>query len=362
MRLCRPVILIRAENLKSDGGIESMFKTAIIGAGDISRQHAKALHDLGIGIAGVLDLNTARAQELADQYNSRVIQKLEEVLTDVDMVHIFTPPSKRVEYVRQAAAAGKHLFIEKPIAVSINDAREIVALVTANRVKLMIGFNMRFRAGYRMLQEAVRDGRLGKVIGVFINRLSGGAGFGGVALSASWRTNPNFVCGMSIESLSHDIDMILHLVDGIESVSANTYGSIPELPTFDNNSSVTFRLKNGGTGTIHLSGSSYLGYNSRGVIGTKGTAMFTGDNVFDFTNFIIKTEDMSYPQSTKIDDRFAWERQAHQSYLEINRHFKECIEQNLLPLASGEDGLRALIFSQAILESNRTGHSVLVDL
>jgi predicted dehydrogenase len=339
-----------------------MLKTAIIGAGDISRQHAKALHDLGISIAGVLDINPARARELAGQYGARDIQSLDEILAEVDMVHIFTPPAKRVEYVRKAAAAGKHLFVEKPIAVSLADAREILALAAANQVKLMIGFNHRFRRGYRLLQEAVQDGRFGEIIGVFTHRLSGGAGFGGVALNASWRTDPNFVCGMSIESLAHDIDMLLHLVNGIVSVSANTYGTIPELPTFDNNSSVTFRLKNGGTGTIHSSGSSYLGYNSRGVIGTKGTAMLTGDTVFDFTNFIIKTDDMPYPQSTKIDDRFAWERQTHQSYVEINRHFKECIEQDLLPLASGEDGLRALIFSQAILESNRTGRAVTVDL
>jgi predicted dehydrogenase len=52
---------------------------------------------------------------------------------------------------------------------------------------------------------------------------------------------------MSIESLSHDIDMLLHLVDGVISVSANTY----EVPNLDNNVAVTFRLKNSGSGTIH---------------------------------------------------------------------------------------------------------------
>jgi predicted dehydrogenase len=337
-----------------------MLKTAIIGAGEISHPHARALHDLGIGIAGVLDLNPVRAQELAGQYGARAIQSLDQVLAEVDMVHIFTPPSKRVEYVRKAAVAGKHLFVEKPIAVSLADAREILALAAASQVKLMIGFNHRFRSGYRLLQEAVRDGRLGEVIGVFTHRLSGGAGFGGVALNASWRTDPNFVCGMSIESLSHDIDMMLQLVDGVVSVSANTYGTVPELPTFDNNAAVTFRLKNGGTGMIHSSGSSYLGYSSRGVIGTKGAAMITGDKVYDFMNFIIKTEDMPYRQIFNVDDRFISPEQ--QCYHEINQNFKECIEQDRLPLVSGEDGLRALIFSQAILESNRVGQAVTVDL
>jgi predicted dehydrogenase len=336
-----------------------MHKTVIIGAGDISHPHAKALHDLGIDIAGVLDLNSARAQELADQYGVRVIQSLEEVLAEADMVHIFTPPAYRVEYVRQAAAAGKHIFIEKPIAVSVADAKEILALATANRIKLMTGFNHRFRRGYQMLREAVQDGRLGDVISVFCHRL----GIGGhTTMNAGWRTDPDRVCGMSIESLSHDIDMLLHLVDGVESVSANTYGTVPGLPTFDNNASVTFNLKNGGTGMIHASWSSYLGYSSRGVIGTKGTAMITGDNLFDFMNFTIKTKDMPYRQILNINDRFAWPPRDLQCYVAINQQFKDCIEQDLLPQASGEDGLRALIFSQAILESGRTGQAVSVDL
>jgi predicted dehydrogenase len=340
-----------------------MHKTIIVGAGDISRPHAKALGALGIGIAGVLDLDPARAQELADQYGSKVIRTLDEVLAEVDMVHIFTPPAHRVEYVRQAATAGKHLFVEKPIAINIADAREIVTLADENRVKLVTGFNHRFRSGYRMLQEAVRDGRLGEVIGVFAHRLGAGRGFDGTPLGTCWRTDPKQVCGISIESLSHEIDMLLHLVDGVVSVSADTFSTIEELPTFDNNAAVTFRLKNGGVGTIQASWSSHLHSSFRGVIGTKGTAMITGDEQFDFTNFVIKTAEMPYRQTINVDDRFAWPApNAQQCYLEINRDFKECIEQDRIPAASGEDGLRALIFSQAILESNRSGGVVAVDL
>jgi predicted dehydrogenase len=339
--------------------LNNMLRTVIIGAGVISHSHARAIYNLGIDIAGILDLDQGRARELASQYGSRAIGTLDEVIEEVDMVHILTPPFQRVELVRQAAVAGKHIYIEKPLAVSVDDAREIVALVAENKVKLITGFNMRFRSGYRMLQDAVRDGRLGDVIGVFSHRLGTG---GGVKVNTGWRTNPNLACGMSIESLSHDIDMLLHLVDGVISVSANTYGTIPEVPNLDNNAAVTFRLKNGGSGTIHASWSSFLHYSSRGVIGTKGSAMLTGDDQFDFTNFIIKTEDMPYRQIINIDDRYLWPIQDHSSYLEINKHFKECIEKDFSPLATGEDGLRALVFSQAILESNRTGRAVSVDL
>ena len=340
------------------------MKTAIIGAGAISYPHAKAINELGIGLVGVLDFSEERAKQLAKQYGTKTIQKMDEILDEVDMVHIFTPPSKRVEYVRQAAEAGKHIFIEKPIAISIDDAKKIVEVTSKNNVKLMISFNMRFRKGFQLLHDAVQSGQLGEIINVFIQRMGTGIGYGGVAIGASWRTDPKLACGMSIESLSHDIDMILHLVDGIKSVSANTFASLSELPQYDNNVVANFQLRNDGIGTIHASNSSYMRYSSRCVIGTKGTAILFGDDIYDFNKFVIKTDEMPYEVVTRVNDRYlsVGDHFESDSYLTIERQFKECIENNLSPSSSGEDGLRALIFSHAIIDSSKTGKAVVVDL
>ena len=341
-----------------------MLKTAIIGAGDISKPHARAIHALGIEIAGILDFNEIRAKELADEYNSKVINTLDEVLDDIDIVHIFTPPSKRVEYVSQAALAGKHIFIEKPIAISISDAKEIVNIANEKNVKLMVGFNHRLRSGYRMLKETVQDGKLGEIINVFSYRMGAGRGFDGTPIGTCWRTDPKKVCGMSIESVSHEIDMLLHLVDGVKSVKANTYSTTCELPEFDNNVAATFRLKNGGTGVINASWSSHINYSTRGVIGTKGTAMLTGDAQFNCIDFKLKTSNMPYETVVKVNDRFETTNALFESpsYFEINRLFKESIENDLTPEITGDDGLKALIFSHAILESSKTEQTVAVDL
>ena len=337
------------------------MKTVIIGAGNIAYPHARALRELGIGIEGILDLDNTKAKTLAEQFNSKVINSIDEELSQVDMVHIFTPPAYRVEYVRKAAEAGKHIFIEKPIAISIKDAKGIVKLADQNKVKLMIGYNHRFRLGYKMLEDAVRNGSLGDIISVFTNRMGIG---GGTGLNTNWRTSLGSVCGMTIESLSHDIDMMLYLVDGVISVKANTYGTIPELPQFDNNAAVTFRLKNGGIGSINASWCSRIGYSSRGVIGTKGTAMLTGNKMFNFLDFSIKTEDMTYETVTRIDDQFETEKDQFDSpsYFMINEDFIKCIEMDLVPAVTGEDGLRALVFSKAILESDSTGQEVKVNI
>lgn len=335
------------------------MRTAIIGAGGIAQPHAKAIDELGVKIVGVLDPNVQNANAMAQRYGSKVITTLDEVMDDIDMIHLLTPPSKRVEYVRQAAKAGKHIFIEKPITVSIEEGKEVVRLATENNVKLLVGFNHRYRDGYRMLKEALDSGILGEVVSVYAHRLGAGAGFNNV-WSPSWRTQKDLVCGMSIESVSHDIDMLLQLVDGVESISAHVNGTIKELPTFDNNAAVSFTTKGGGIGSIHASWSSHLGHSERGIIGTKGSCVIAGDDLWDFDNFIIRTVDMPYPQITKVGELFA--TTAYDSYLNTNRHFIECIEKDLEPLTSGEDGLRTLIFSHAILESSKTGKAVVVDL
>ena len=83
------------------------MKTAIIGAGGIAEPHARALSRLGVQISGVLDVNDDNARAFAGRYGGRVINDLDEIIDEIDMIHLLTPPSKRVGFVRRAAAAGK---------------------------------------------------------------------------------------------------------------------------------------------------------------------------------------------------------------------------------------------------------------
>lgn len=335
------------------------MKTIMIGAGGIAQPHAKAVNELGITIAGVLDPNPENAGKMAEKYGAKVIGDISEMIDEVDMIHLVTPPSERLQYVRAAAEAGKHIMIEKPIAITVDDAEKIIACVKKHGVKLLVDFNHRFRDGYRLLKEAVDSGRLGNVISVYAQRLGAGAGFY-KGWKPGWRTNPGLMCGMSIESVSHDIDMLLQLIPGVESINANLLGTVEELPDFDNNASVTFTTKGGGIGSIYASWTSHLGYSARGVLGSKGSAMLSGDDLWDFNEFTIKTEDMEFPEVTLVGERFA--TTAYESYLRINRHFKECIERDEEPMITGNDGLRALVFSRAILDSAKAGKAVKVDI
>jgi len=335
------------------------MNTVIIGAGGIAEPHARALAKLGVGIAGVYDVDLGRAEALAARFGGRAIADPDRAIDEADMVHLLTPPSKRVEYVKKAAEAGKHIFIEKPIATEIGDAEAIISLADKNGVKLMVDFNHRFRDGYLMLKNAFDSGALGSLVSVYSHRYGAGHGFLG-AFKPSWRTDREFLCGMCIESISHDIDMILQITGGVSTVCAVTNESIEGLPGFDNNVSAVFSTKTGAAGSIHASWSSHLGHSERGIIGTKGSAVVSGGDLFSFEEFTIRTEDMPYPQVTKVNELFSLTDD--HSFHRTNKYFIECIKNGSEPAATGRDGLRALIFSHALLESSRHGRVVQVDL
>lgn len=334
-----------------------MIRTLIIGAGGIAQAHVSSINRIkDMEVAGVIDINYDNAKKIAQKCNAKVYDNMHEALQNVDMVHLLTPPSKRVEYALQAVDAGKHIICEKPIATSINDARMIIDAANRKGVLLMPAFNHRFRAGYEKLQEIVKSGKLGKVVNFWSYRLGAGSGFGKYGLSQSWRTDPNLVCGMTIESLSHDIDMMNGLVGHVNEIYGNTFSTLKDLPSFDNNANVCFRLQNGGTALIHASWSSHISYSSRGIIGTEGTAMIQGNDLWDFEKLRIKTNEMEQEETIDFEDYFIGID--HNSYLNENIHFLDCVMNKTELKVKSEDGLYALQVSLAILESDKLNRTV----
>lgn len=332
-------------------GGNNMLKTIIIGAGAISYAHAEALTKLGVKICGVFDINKESALKLALKYDSVAVDSIVEVVKDADMVHLCTPPSKRLEYAEIAMAAGCHVVTEKPMAISIEDAQTMVEMAKKYNVKVMVDYNHRFRDGFQQLLDIVKSGKIGDIVDVFVYRkgmLGGNAG----SKNDTWRRVPGMACGMTIESLSHDIDMILQLAGPLSDVKADIRGTITGLPEFDNNAHVSFNLKSGAMGLIHSSWSSYLKGSSRGVIGTNGTVILEGDDLFDYTRLRIKTKDMKCEEVFVIND--VYNLLTCPSYYNANKHFIECMQNNTESTASGEYALGTLKISHAILESAKT--------
>lgn len=326
-----------------------MAKIAIVGAGGIANRHTEAISAIDdASIVAVVDVIKEKAVNLASLCDATAYDSMEDCLSEVDIVYVLTPPSFHRELAIKAMEAGKHVVVEKPIAVELSDAEAMVEAARKAGVKLMVAFNMRFRKGFIHLRETIQSGKLGQIVNYWSQRLGMGVGAG-----ANWRTTKGLLCGMSIESLSHDIDMIRWLLGEITDVRARVFESNSDLPGFDDNSNVVMSLENGAIATIHASWSSHLGKNSRGVIGTKGAAMLEGDGLWDLNRFHLKTGDMENEIIEVINDELDIN-----SYREESRHFIDCVRNDRQPGITGEDGLAALRVSHAILASHREGRAI----
>lgn len=325
--------------------MKATVKISFVGAGGIARTHAAALQRLeGARMAGVYDVSAARAEELAASCGAAAYADLDACIEAGDAVYILTPPSTHRDIAARAAAAGKPIFLEKPLAATAEDGEAIAQACERAGVVAMVNFNMRYRPAYRKLKELLDSGELGDVVSLWSHRMDD-AGEG-----RSWRTDPKLLCGMTIESLSHDIDMFRWLNGDIRTVCAHVGNTRADLPGFDNNASVLLTAANGRPALIQASLSSHLSFNSRGIVGTRGTAMISGTGIWNFDRLRYRTAEMAEVREEALDDPLDV-----RSYAETGSHFVHCIRSGTQPDVSVQDGLAALRITLAIHRSHREG-------
>lgn len=327
----------------------SDIRIAILGAGGIARKHVEALGQVPHArVVAVADVMPDRAAALAATCGAAAYTDPGHAVDRADLVYVLTPPSTHCELAVMAMRAGRHVVCEKPVAISLEDGELMTREARESGVQLMVAFNMRFKKGFSMLHQVVASGQLGQIYHFWSHRMGQG-----VASGYNWRTDPALLCGMTIESLSHDIDLMRLLVGEPVDVRGTVYESRPDLPGFDTDVSAVFTLASGGTALIHASWSSHLGMNARGVLGTRGAAVAQGPGIWDSRFFHLKTDTMQHEAITELDDPLDVS-----SYVAENRHFVDCVANNHPASATGEDGLRALAISHAILRAYRDKQTV----
>ena len=336
------------------------IRVVVVGAGGIARRHGEAIvGNENAEIVGAIDVDRARAEVYAATYGGRPYGTLSECLDGADAVYILTPPSFRRQYAVEAMQAGKHVFCEKPLAIAPKDGKAICEVAEKTGVVAMTGFNQRYRRGYRRLKSAVASGQVGRPYHFWSHRFGMGAGGDGQIKGTNWRTDKELCCGMTVESLSHDIDLMRWILeDEVASVAGSVYSTVRELPNFDNNAHVLIEMQEGASAIINASWSSRIGINSRGVLGEKGTAFVSGTDVGNngiwcSTEFHIKTDEDEYERVEMLHDNLD-----ARSYGAETDDFIEAIVTGRKPLTSVRDGYETLRISQAVLDSSRTGEVV----
>lgn len=319
----------------------------IIAAGLIAELHADYLEaEPDANVTHVVDPDTERAHSLADRLDAEPTDDWRPVVDAVDAIYLLTPPRIRVDIVRAAAEAGTAVFCEKPIAATREAGETLADIVDTSGIPFMTAFCQRFRASYKRLAELVTDGTLGRPLQYYSVRV--GAGPPG---EDSWREDPDQACGMTVESLSHDIDLLRWWGGEIVAASGEALGSRADLETFDDNMGATFRYADGAIGVLQASWSADISYGRRGVIGTEGTAVLDGDDMFRTDRLRWERADGTASGEETFSETVATDLR----YDAEGRAFLDAVMADEEPPITVHDGLRALEIARDILDSSSMG-------
>jgi predicted dehydrogenase len=130
---------------------------------------------------------------------------------DIDTVMICTPDHLHVEHAEAALDAGKNVFLEKPMAITLDGADRILMAARRSRGKLYVGHNMRFFPVMRKMHELIAEGRIGRVEAVWCRHF---VGIGGDAYFKDWHSERKNVTGLLLQKGAHDLDIIHWLAGG----------------------------------------------------------------------------------------------------------------------------------------------------
>jgi myo-inositol 2-dehydrogenase/D-chiro-inositol 1-dehydrogenase len=243
----------------------------LIGAGRIGGVHAStvAFRLPEADIAAITDMNREAAEALAGRYGiPRVAASATELFADpkIDAVLICTSTGTHADLIVEAAKAGKHIFCEKPISLSLKEIDRSIAAVDAAGVKLQVGFNRRFDSNFLRVREAVAAGEVGKPNLIhIISRDPEPPALAYIKTSG----------GIFLDMMIHDFDMARYLMgDEVEEIYAN--GAVLVDPGFReaddfDTAVVMLRFRNGAIGTIDNSRRATFGYDQRvEILGSKG--------------------------------------------------------------------------------------------
>lgn len=326
----------------------------IIGAGRIGKLHAEHLVTRipGARVVAISDILEEAAQACAARLgiphayaDHRAIMEDPEI----DAVVICSSTNTHAQMIEEAAAAGKHVFCEKPIDFSLERIDRCLAAVERAGVKLQIGFNRRFDANFARIRQAVAEGQIGEPhILRITSRDPAPPPVSYIEVSG----------GMFLDMTIHDFDMARFLV-GSEVEEVYAVGAVSVDPAIGeagdiDTAIITLKFANGCLGTIDNSRQAVYGYDQRvEVFGSSG--MVRADNNTANQTTVSDTQGVH----AALPLYFFVERYAD-SYIAELSAFIRCIQEDTPPPVTGLDGRIPVQIGYAAQQSLAEGHPVRV--
>ena len=310
-------------------------------------------------LAAVMDRDPACARAVAAKYNARALDQVEELLAlpEIEAVYIATPNCFHKDQVIAAARAGKHVLVEKPLALTLADAEEMVAECRRSGVLLMAGYMMRFHAHHRELQRMIAAGDLGQVV------------YGRTQLTCwyppipdAWRQDPALGGGGAwMDMGSHCIDLLEMWLGPVRRLAAFSRCLTHGYPV-DDSATVLCEFDSGAQGVVEVNYNvpDEAGQNSLEIRGTRGVV--TADHTIgqgaggNMTAYLYDQDGYSAAQERSGENgaRAVVVEPVNPYRAEVE-HLAECIRSGQEPLNNGAHALHNLRLCLAAYEAARTG-------
>jgi UDP-N-acetyl-2-amino-2-deoxyglucuronate dehydrogenase len=338
-----------------------MVKFAIVGCGRISKRHSELLGESqidGASLVAVCDIKKERTNLIAEKYNVNSYSCMHEMMTnnDVDVVVILTESGLHAKHTVELAKYGAHIVVEKPMALTLEDADSMIEACDNFGIKLFVVKQNRFNVPVVQLRKALDQGRFGDLImGTVRVRWCRPQAYYD---QDSWRGTWALDGGVLTNQASHHIDLLEWMMGDVESVFAKSIKAMANIEAEDT-AVVILKFKNGALGVIEattairpkdLEG-------SISVLGSKGSVEIGGFavnemKIWNFDEVLDDDENVIENYSVNPPNVYGF---GHQAYYE---HVVDCLNNKTPQLVDGLKGRKSLELINAIYESVETGKEV----
>lgn len=336
-----------------------MIKVGVIGCGKIAqvRHLPEYAANPNVELIGYYDRNLPRAKEIAEQYGGTVYDSYYALLKnpEIDAVSICVENRSHAEIATAALYAGKHVLVEKPMAVTLAECESMVAAAKRNRKYLMVGHNMRFDPIHRRAKELLDQGVIGDVI--TFRTVLGDTGPEGWSMDDTWFFDKNKAAmGALSDKGIHKIDLIQYLTGQkvIEAtakvLTLNKRDENGSLIGVDDNALCILRMSGGAVGTMAASWTIY-GHECQStcLYGTKGLMLIYSDD-----NYPIIVRDQR-------GNSTAYNLENTANGTGVIDEFVDALVHDREPEVSGSEALTTMRAIFACIKSSNTNQTVSVN-
>lgn len=252
---------------------------ALIGCGRIAQRHAEHINT-NCNLKAVCDIDSNKANELAQKYNSKSYCDIDELLEaekDIDVISICTPNGLHAAHTIKSLKTGHHVLVEKPMALSVVDCGEMIKAAERANKRLFVVKQNRFNPPVVKLKELLDEGKLGNIFSVQLNCFwNRNVEY---YINSDWKGSKNLDGGTLFTQFSHFIDLLYWLIGDVKEVHS-IYDNYKHKETieFEDTGVSILKFNSGAIGTINFSINSY-GKNMEGsitIFGEYGTIKIGG--------------------------------------------------------------------------------------